>query len=175
MDKLQNEGLLSLQEKLVMLDPVFSATAEIHNPQRVARALEVYYTSGRPISSFQQHGKTERPFHQILIALDRNREDLYQRINLRMDQMLAAGLVEEAKSVEAYRGHHALQTVGYKEVYGFLDNLYSEDEMVRLLKQNSRRYAKRQLTWFRHQGDYHWFDASDYDGVVELIKAKIGQ
>lgn len=165
MRQLREDGLEFLQNDALRADPVFSATPEFNNPQRVVRALEVYYTSGRPISSFQNAHKAERPFQIISIALERERGELYQRIESRVDQMLANGLVEEAQSVMAYRDHHALKTVGYKEVFGFLDGEYNESEMIRLLKQNTRRYAKRQLTWFRHQGDYRWFQADDYAGV----------
>ncbi len=170
--RLNDEGLATLQEEIREKDPAFAATAEINNPQRVVRALEVWHTTGKPISSFQKKERAPRPFRQVLIALDRDRQKLYKRIEDRVDLMLEEGLVEEAKSVAAYRSHHALQTVGYKEVYGFLDGLYDEKEMVRLLKQNTRRYAKRQLTWFRHQGNFKWFDAGDEEGVWKLISAQ---
>lgn len=169
MKRLREEGLEHLQSEALHVDPVFSATAEFHNPQRVVRALEVFYTSGNPLSSYHSHQKTERPFRQILLALTREREELYQRIEARMDAMLARGLVEEAKQVMPYRDHQALQTVGYREVYGYLDNEYDYPEMVRLLKQNSRRYAKRQLTWFRHQGRYTWFEADEYEQVRHWV------
>lgn len=165
MRQLREDGLEYLQNEVLRADPVFSATPELYNPQRVVRALEVFYTSGRPISSYQNAHKAERPFQTIAIALERERSELYHRIESRVDQMLAAGLVEEVRGVLPYREHHALKTVGYKEVFGFLDGEYDEPEMIRLLKQNTRRYAKRQLTWFRHQGDYRWFQADDYSGV----------
>ncbi|WP_254561956.1 tRNA (adenosine(37)-N6)-dimethylallyltransferase MiaA [Dyadobacter diqingensis] len=173
-DRLLNEGLLTLQDEIRKIDLDFSATKEIHNPQRVVRALEVFQTTGIPISQYQQKNIQKRPFRQILIALDRDRASLYHRIDSRMDSMLNQGLVDEAKSVIAYRDCHALQTVGYKEVYGFLDGLYHEQEMVRLLKQNSRRYAKRQLTWFRHQGDFKWFQANEFDQILSYIKEETG-
>lgn len=171
-ERLQAEGLQVLQQEIAKIDPLFSATAEIHNPQRVIRALEVWHTTGHPISSFQHREKRTRPFHQILISLDRDREELYQRINDRIDRMLAEGLVEEAKSVLEYRHRHALQTVGYKEVYGYLDGQYDEAEMIRLLKQNTRRYAKRQLTWFRHQGNFTWFHAEAEADILSFLKEK---
>lgn len=173
-DRLLNEGLLALQEDVKKIDLDFSATKEIHNPQRVVRALEVFQTTGIPISQYQQKNSQKRPFKQILIALDRDRATLYHRIDSRMDIMLQQGLVDEAKSVMAFRDCHALQTVGYKEVYGFLDGRYNEQEMVRLLKQNSRRYAKRQLTWFRHQGDFKWFQANEFDDILAYIKEETG-
>jgi tRNA dimethylallyltransferase len=165
--RLEAEGLSALQEEIVNIDPVFAASSEFSNPQRVVRALEVFHTTGLPISSYHLKKVAERPFKTINIALDRDRTELYNRIDLRMDEMLQNGLVEEARSLVRYRAHHALQTVGYKEVYGFLDGEYNAAEMVRLLKQNSRRYAKRQLTWFRHQGNFEWFHPDNY----EVIKA----
>jgi tRNA dimethylallyltransferase len=168
--RLADEGLPVLQKEIAAVDPVFASTGEFVNPQRVVRALEVFQTTGKPISDFQQKNLNQRPFKQILLALDRERSELYKRIDLRMDMMLQQGLVEEAKQLEPYRNHHALQTVGYKEVYGFLDGLYDEAEMVRLLKQNSRRYAKRQLTWFRHQGDFKWFNPGEKDAILNYIK-----
>lgn len=169
MNRLETEGLALLQEEIRTIDPAFASTAEIHNPQRVVRALEVWHISGKPISSYKNRQTAERPFEQILIAIDRDRAELYERINQRMDHMLEQGLVEEARQVIAYRNHHALKTVGYKEVYGYLDGEYDEAEMVRLLKQNTRRYAKRQLTWFRHQGNFTWFNAGDEKGIRDFI------
>jgi len=170
--RLEDEGFPVLQREIEAVDPIFASTSEFVNPQRVVRALEVFQTTGKPISDYQQKSLNQRPFKQILIALDRERSELYKRIDLRMDMMLEQGLVEEAKQLEPYRNHHALQTVGYKEVYGFLDGLYNEAEMVRLLKQNSRRYAKRQLTWFRHQGDFKWFNPGEIDAILNYIKTK---
>ncbi|GAB2776523.1 tRNA (adenosine(37)-N6)-dimethylallyltransferase MiaA [Rhabdobacter roseus] len=168
--RLREEGLEELQAEVHRLDPDFAATAEVHNPQRVVRALEVFYTTGRPLSSFQENKKTARPFRTVLVALERERPELYGRIEQRMDAMLAEGLVEEVRGLTAYRQQHALQTVGYKEVFGYLDGDYDYHEMTRLLKQNSRRYAKRQLTWFRHQGSFRWFGADDYAGVLGYIR-----
>lgn len=174
MQKLNDNGLASLQEEVRLIDPEFAATPEIANPQRVVRALEVFHTSGTPISQFKLNNTRSRPFQPINIALDRDRAELYQRIDLRMDIMLQEGLVEEAKSVIAYREHHALKTVGYREVYSYLDGEYDEKEMVRLLKQNSRRYAKRQLTWFRHQGNFEWFHPDEYDRILEYVRRQAG-
>jgi len=174
MQKLNNNGLPLLQEEVRQIDPEFATTPELANPQRVVRALEVFYTSGMPISQFKLNNTRTRPFLPVNIALDRDRAELYQRIDQRMDIMLQEGLVEEAKSVIAYREHHALKTVGYREVYSYLDGEYDEAEMVRLLKQNSRRYAKRQLTWFRHQGNFEWFQPDEYDRILEYVRQKAG-
>ena len=171
--RLTDEGLIKLQEEVTEVDPDFAGSKEIANPQRVVRALEVFYTTGIPISKYQQKKMLNRPFKQILIALDRERSELYQRIDTRMDSMLDQGLVEEAQQLIQFREHHALQTVGYKEVFGFFDGMYEKKEMVRLLKQNSRRYAKRQLTWFKHQGDFKWFHPDDFTSVLAYIETKI--
>ncbi|GAB3315667.1 tRNA (adenosine(37)-N6)-dimethylallyltransferase MiaA [Larkinella ripae] len=172
MNRLGLEGLEPLQRQLRELDPVYAETADLQNTQRVIRALEVILSSGKPYSSFRKQasdGPVSRPFQTVFIALDRPRDELYDRIDRRMDQMLADGLVEEARSLLPFRQLTALQTVGYKEVFAYLDGDYDTAELVRLLKRNSRRYAKRQLTWFRHQADYQWFNADDYSSIREAI------
>lgn len=169
MQRLQNEGLEGLKTQLRALDPVYCAQNDLQNTQRVVRALEVCLMSGRPFSSFREKQPLARPFDIIPIALDRDRPQLYARIDARMDQMLATGLVEEVRSLVTYRNHNALQTVGYKEVFDYLDGLYDYPEMVRLLKRNSRRYAKRQITWFKHQGGFEWFGADDFEGILGKI------
>ena len=114
-----------------------------------------------------------QPFEMIKIALERPREELYARIDERMDIMLESGLEAEAKSVMDFRQHYALKTVGYREIYEYLDGEYSRDEMVRLLKRNSRRYAKRQMTWFKNQDEFHWFDAKNEEEIIEFIKSSL--
>lgn len=171
--RLEAEGLEVLQDEIMKFDPAFAAGTEFANPQRVLRALEVFHTSGVPISDYQRQKSNERNFETVLVALERDRKELYDRINTRMDVMLEEGLIEEAKGIISFRSHHALQTVGYKEVYGYLDGLYDEKEMIRLLKQNSRRYAKRQMTWFRHQGDFKWFAADAFQAVLNYIKSEL--
>ncbi|MFD2569708.1 tRNA (adenosine(37)-N6)-dimethylallyltransferase MiaA [Spirosoma soli] len=154
--RLRKEGLEVLQAELRRLDPTYAQTADLQNPVRVTRALEVCLATGQPYSSFRRQQPTERPFRSVLVALERPREELYARIDTRMDAMLTAGIVEEVRSLIPHRHLPALQTVGYQEVFPYLDGTYDYEEMVRLLKRNSRRYAKRQLTWFRNQGNYEW-------------------
>ncbi|QJD79383.1 tRNA (adenosine(37)-N6)-dimethylallyltransferase MiaA [Spirosoma rhododendri] len=168
----QQEGLAPLQEQLRQLDPVYAQTADLQNPVRVTRALEVCLSTGLPYSSFRQDKPAERPFSTVLVALDRPRPDLYTRIDTRMDQMLANGLLDEARSLYDYRHLPALQTVGYQEIFPYLDGVYGYDEMVRLLKRNSRRYAKRQLTWFHNQADYQWFAPDDEAGIRALVEER---
>ncbi|WP_031530416.1 tRNA (adenosine(37)-N6)-dimethylallyltransferase MiaA [Dyadobacter crusticola] len=172
-EKWHSQGLETLQKELAAIDPNFAGSSEISNPQRVVRALEVYYTTGTPISEYKLRNVKSRDFEPICIAVNRDRTELYNRIDKRIDLMLHDGLVEEVKSLVPYRAHQALQTVGYKEVFEFLDNKYDEAEMIRLLKQNSRRYAKRQLTWFRHQGDFKWFDVEDYSAIRGFINQQL--
>ncbi len=166
--RLQTEGLDTLQNELRRLDPVYAQSADLQNPVRVTRALEVCLTTGKPYSSFRQKQVANRPFRSVLIALERPREELYARIDARIDAMLAAGLVDEARSLLPYRHLPALQTVGYQEIFPYLDGVYDYEEMVRLLKRNSRRYAKRQLTWFRNQGNYMWVNPKEEE-VLKCI------
>lgn len=168
--RLEREGLPALQAQLQQLDPDYYATVDLQNPQRVIRALEVCLSTGQPYTSFRRNTTVKRPFQVIKIVLERDRTDLYDRINRRMDRMLAQGLVAEARSLLPFRHHNALQTVGYTEVFGFLDGQYAEAEMVRLLKQNSRRYAKRQLTWFRREEGYTWLPAADIEGLLCCVR-----
>jgi tRNA dimethylallyltransferase len=159
-NRLAKEGIESLYKELTILDPEYAEKVDEKNPQRIMRALEVCLSTGLTYTSFRKKGQLERPFQIKAICLDRPREELYQRIDERMDQMLAKGLVEEAKAFEDKQHLYALKTLGYKEVYGFLRGEYDEAEMIRLLKRNSRHYAKKQLTWFRHQSDFEWVDLS---------------
>jgi tRNA dimethylallyltransferase len=169
----QNEGLPVLLSQLDKLDPEYAAIVDRANPQRIIRGLEVCLASGKPYSSFRKKSKITRPFNIIKIGLQRNREELYTRIDARMDAMLAAGLVEEAKKLQPHQRQNALQTVGYTEVFGFLNGEYDQEEMIRLLKRNSRRYAKRQITWFSRDPDIHWFHPDDYNQIVTYITQTI--
>ncbi|MHA8068826.1 tRNA (adenosine(37)-N6)-dimethylallyltransferase MiaA [Aquirufa ecclesiirivi] len=154
MQQLSSEGIAPLWEQLQRLDPAYAAQVDQQNPQRIVRALEVCLSTSKPYSDFRKKQSADRPFQAIKICLDRPREELYARIDQRMDQMLAQGLVQEAIQYQDFQHLYALKTLGYKEVYGHLRGEYDEAEMIRLLKRNSRHYAKKQLTWFRHQGEF---------------------
>ncbi|MCX2739876.1 tRNA (adenosine(37)-N6)-dimethylallyltransferase MiaA [Pontibacter anaerobius] len=168
------QGLQPLLDKLQELDPLYFEQVDKANPQRVVRALEVCLSSGRPYSSFRSSEKQERPFYSIKIALNRDRAELYSRIDQRMDQMLAQGLQEEAKQLYPYRQHNALQTVGYKEIFDFMEGKYDWEEAVRLLKRNSRRYAKRQLTWFhKNPQEYAWFHPAQQGEIIAFINERM--
>ncbi|KAA9332708.1 tRNA (adenosine(37)-N6)-dimethylallyltransferase MiaA [Adhaeribacter soli] len=173
--RLEEEGLEVLVQELEKLDPEYYAQVDKANPQRVVRALEVCLASGKPYSWFRSQQKKERPFQIIKIGLARDREELYQRIDLRMDLMLKQGLLEEAKALLPYKNHQALQTVGYSEIFDFLEGKYDWEETVRLLKRNSRRYAKRQLTWFRKDQGFKWFEASQENEILAYIEAEMKQ
>jgi tRNA dimethylallyltransferase len=171
--RLENEGLEILANELKNLDSIYYAQVDIQNTQRVLRALEVCLATGQPFSSFRKNQKVERPFKMIKIGLERPREELYARIDKRMDLMLANGLETEAKSVMDFREHYALKTVGYREIYEHLDGDYTREEMVRLLKRNSRRYAKRQMTWFKNQDEFHWFDAKNEEEIIAFVSTAL--
>ena len=158
--ELAAHGLPHLVAELAETDPIAHARIDQQNPQRVVRALEITRATGRPFSSFHTHGPpAENPlFRNVKVALTREREELYQRINLRVEHMLTAGLLAEVESLLPYRHHHALQTVGYQEIFGFLDGDYDWAEAVRLLQRNTRRYAKRQLTWLRRDAGFQWVE-----------------
>ena len=158
--ELAAHGLPPLVAELAATDPVAHARIDRHNPQRVVRALEITRATGRPFSSFHSAGPPpENPgFRNVKVVLTRERDDLYQRINQRVEHMLAAGLLDEVRSLLPYRHHHALQTVGYQEIFGYLDDAYNWAEAVRLLQRNTRRYAKRQLTWLRRDPAYQWVE-----------------
>ncbi|MCU0470732.1 MAG: tRNA (adenosine(37)-N6)-dimethylallyltransferase MiaA [Arcicella sp.] len=172
-ERLENEGLEVLANELKNLDPTYYAQVDTQNTQRILRALEVCMATGKPFSSFRKNQKVERPFKMIKIALERPREELYARIDQRMDIMLANGLEAEAKAVIAFKEHYALKTVGYREIYEHLDGNYDRDEMIRLLKRNSRRYAKRQMTWFKNQDEFEWFDAKNEGEILNFIQKQM--
>ena len=158
--ELAAHGLPHLAAELAETDPVAHARIDRQNPQRVVRALEITRATGQPFSSFHtQSPPDENPlFRNVKVALTREREELYQRINLRVEHMLTAGLLDEVRALLPYRHHHALQTVGYQEIFGYLDGEFDWQEAVRLLQRNTRRYAKRQLTWLRRDSAYQWVE-----------------
>jgi tRNA dimethylallyltransferase len=163
----EEKGLTYLQEELKQKDEVYYHQVDLNNPQRIMRALEVCIHNNKPYSSFRTKEKKQRSFDAINILINTDREALYHRINKRVDIMMQNGLLEEVKSLYPYKHLNALNTVGYKELFDFIDNKCTLEEAVNLIKQNSRRYAKRQLTWFNHQGDFETFEPTD----LEKLKA----
>lgn len=163
----EEKGLTYLQEELKQKDEVYYHQVDLNNPQRIMRALEVCIHNNKPYSSFRTKEKKQRSFDAINILINTDREALYHRINKRVDIMMQNGLLEEVKSLYPYKHLNALNTVGYKELFDYIDNKCTLEEAVNLIKQNSRRYAKRQLTWFNHQGDFETFIPTD----LEKLKA----
>ena len=166
-------GLQSLVEQLQVLDPLTASDIDIKNERRVIRALSVCVASGRPYSSYLRQATKILPYQPILVVLERPREQLYSRINKRVDQMIADGLVKEVEQLLSYREHTALQTVGYSEIFDYLDGTLSLPEAVELIKRNTRRYAKRQMTWFRNQEDFLPWPAEDTAGLITKLHSLV--
>jgi tRNA dimethylallyltransferase len=167
------KGMEWLQAQVSSTDPEYYQQVDRQNPQRLMRALEVFRGTGLKFSSFRVKKKVTRSFQIIKIGLDRDREELYQRIDFRMDQMIASGLFDEADALFEKRHLNALQTVGYSEIFGFLDGKYDRVEAIRLLKRNSRRYAKRQLTWFRRDEEIRWFHPDQLQEISAWITTQM--
>lgn len=173
MRRLEEEGLNSLVEELRTRDEAHWRVVDRHNPARVIRALEVCIASGRPYSEQRTAPQHQRPFDIVKIGIDWPREELYERINLRVDLMMAAGLEEEARKVYPLRHLNSLQTVGYKEMFEWFDGNITREEAVELIKRNSRRYAKRQMTWFRRDESIHWIERKNIEQAWSIIKGYI--
>ena len=171
--KAAEQGIEEFQHTLKSIDPDFYQSQSIHNTQRVIRAMEIYETTGKPLSYFQQKNTEKRPFNVITIGLNMDRQALYNRINQRVDGMMRQGLLEEVKNLYAYKDKPALQTVGYAELFDYLNQKISLEEAVDKIKQNSRKYAKRQITWFKKYGQTQWFDPNDLNGILNFLSDKI--
>jgi len=172
--KLLDKGLDYLTMELEILDPTYFKSVDLKNTQRIIRALEVIEFTGERFSSFINKKKIKkRPFKMIKVGLEIDREELYRNINQRMDIMIERGLFEEAEKLYPFRNLYALQTVGYTEIFDYLDGRYNKDEAMSLLKRNSRRYAKRQLTWFKKDQSIAWFKPQDVTGIDEYISSKV--
>ena len=164
------EGLEALCEDLRRLDPEHYAIVDRQNYRRVIHALEICYQTGRTYTSFRTQRKKERPFRIVKIGLNRDREELYNRINQRVDQMMADGLLDEVKSLVNKRSTNALNTVGYKELFDYLDGRWSLDEAVERIKGNTRRYARKQLTWYKRDADMRWFHPDNITEIQNYLK-----
>ncbi len=166
------EGLQGLRRWLKQTDPQYYDLVDKANPNRMMRAMEIFLTTGKKFSALRKSSKRERPFNTIKIILDRPREELFDRINRRTLQMVEDGLVEEAWQLFGFRNYNALNTVGYKEIYAWLSNKWSLSEAIEKIKTNTRRYAKRQLTWFRRYDDAHWCHPDEKEKILGLIVDK---
>ncbi|SDH08642.1 tRNA dimethylallyltransferase [Pedobacter terrae] len=169
----EEEGLAAIQNQLAELDPEYFAKVDQQNPQRMIRGLEVYLSTGQKLSSMLSATKKERPFNIIKIGLNTDRAVLYDRINRRVDQMMADGLVDEVKSLIPFRKYNALNTVGYSELFDYLDGKLAIEDAVAAIKQNTRRFAKRQLTWFRRDEEINWFGPDQSTEIINFAENKI--
>ncbi|WP_316745881.1 tRNA (adenosine(37)-N6)-dimethylallyltransferase MiaA [Pedobacter gandavensis] len=164
--QLELEGIESIKQQLKIHDPEYYEKVDQANPQRMVRGLEFFLSTGEKLSSYQTNSKKQRPFNIIKIGLNMDRAALYQRINHRVDQMMGAGLLEEVKGLQAYRKYNALNTVGYSELFDYLDGNIPLETAVDKIKQNTRRFAKRQLTWFRRDDNTAWFEPNASKAVI---------
>ena len=168
--RLADEGLEALCEELRRLDPEHWAIVDRKNPRRVVHALEICHMTGRTYTSFRTNSRKERPFRIVKVALTLPREELYNRINSRVDQMMALGLLDEARQLLPQRHLNALNTVGYKEMFAHLDGTWTLDEAVERLKGNTRRYARKQLTWFKKDPQVKWFTPHDKEVIIRYAE-----
>ena len=171
--RLEKEGLTTLLQELKVKDPQYYDFVDKNNPRRVVHGLEICHQTGRTYSSFRVKEKKQRPFRIIKIALNRDREELYSRINRRVDEMMENGMVEEARLLLPYRSLNALNTVGYKELFRYFDGEWTMEEAIERIKGNTRRYARKQLTWYKKDNDIVWFDAAETDKVFMYLVDKL--
>ncbi len=167
-DWYRNNGLEALRERLRLIDPEYYRIADLNNPKRLLHAVEIHQMTGTPISAFRKNTVKERPFRMIKIGINQDRKILYDRINSRVEQMMDAGLLDEVRSVYPYRNLNSLNTVGYKELFAYFDGACSLDEAVDLIKRNSRKYARKQLTWYRRDADIKWFEPDQVQKIIEF-------
>jgi len=163
-------GIEYLQDKLKTADPYYYQEVDLNNPQRLIRALEVFEATGKPFSSYRKAIRNRRPFETVKIALNLPREILYDRINQRVDLMVKRGLIEEVRALLPYRHLNALNTVGYSELFDYFDGKIDLDTAISLIKQNTRRFAKRQLTWFRKDKEIKWLMADDPKLIATIVQ-----
>lgn len=169
LERYEEEGLERLCEELKLLDPDYYRVADRKNPKRVIHALEICHMTGKPYSSFRTGRPKARPFDILKIGLRREREDLYGRIDRRTERMIADGLVDEARNVMAYRHVNALNTVGYKEIFRYLDGSWTLETAVEKIKRNTRVYSRKQMAWLRRDESIHWFHPDEADAIKKLI------
>lgn len=172
-NRYEEKGLEYLSNELRLLDPEYYRQADIKNPKRVMHALEICYMTGKPYSSFRIGKNRTRPFNIIKIGLKRERDELYERINKRVDTMIENGLIEEAKKLYHLRNHNSLNTVGYKEIFKVLDGEWDLPFAIEKIKQNTRIYSRKQMTWYRRDEEVTWFHPDDIDNILSFIDRSI--
>lgn len=171
--ELSQNGIEKLQNELLQRDPQHHMFMDINNPQRLVRALEVCRHTGKTYTSFRKRVAKSRSFEVIKIGMTANREEIYKRINQRVDQMISAGLLDEVKSLTTVKNLNALQTVGYKELFEYLDDTTDLATAIENIKRNTRRFAKRQMTWFNKDSEIQWFDIEQLDAAISFVTASI--
>ncbi|MBM3421132.1 MAG: tRNA (adenosine(37)-N6)-dimethylallyltransferase MiaA [Bacteroidetes bacterium] len=172
--KLRDEGIESLRSELRIVDPDHYNRVDLKNPRRLLRALEIFATTGKPYSAFLTRQKQKRDFRTVLTGIMPPRDELYSRIDRRVDEMMAAGLEDEAYGLLPLRHANALQTVGYRELFEYFDGRISKEEAVGLIKRNTRRYARRQITWWSGNSDIKWFGTADPSPVLDYLRNEAG-
>ena len=172
MEKYEKEGLERLCAELKLLDPEYYSIVDLKNPKRVIHALEICYMTGKTYTSFRTGNKKQRPFNIIKIGLCRDREELYECINKRVDIMINDGLVDEVKSVYQYKDLNSLNTVGYKEIIQYLEGNCTLDFAIEKIKQNSRIYSRKQMTWFKRDNDIKWFHPDNENEIMNFIETE---
>ena len=173
--QLNEEGIKSIKTELQKVDPIYFFEVDQNNPQRMIRGLEVFHSTGQRLSALRSKTKKPRNFNVIKIGLNTDRKKLYEKINDRVDIMIADGLLEEVISLKEFRNLNALKTVGYNELFEHLDGKISLRQAIDAIKQNTRRFAKRQLTWFRKDEDINWFEPTDEEKILQFLKARLAQ
>jgi tRNA dimethylallyltransferase len=169
----EKNGIEYLRHELLKHDPEYYKIVDLKNQKRLIRALEIFYQTGKPFSQFRKNQAVERNFDTIKIGIDLDRNILYERINSRVDKMIKNGLVEEAYDTYQYRNLPALKTIGYKELFEFIEKKRSLEDSIELLKKNTRNFARRQLTWFRRYEDAKWFDLSEQNEISKYIESSL--
>jgi len=170
-----NEGIESLRRDLKILDPVSYSKIDLRNPKRIQKAIEITIMTGKPYSSFLTSPEKKRDYEIIRIALDIDRKELYKRINERVLGMMENGLEEEARKVYPFRNYNALNTVGYKELFLYFDGKMTRDEAIAAIQANTRRYARKQITWFRREPSYKWFNPEELEMIISYISDHVGK
>ena len=173
MQRLETEGLDQLRNELRLLDPEYYKEVDLKNTKRILHALEICLMTGKSYSVFRTKTKKERPFNILKIGLQRDRNELYERINRRVDEMVAGGLTEEARKVYPLKGLNSLNTVGYKELFNYFDGVWTLDFALEKIKQNSRIYSRKQMTWFKRDPEIKWFHPDNEEAVVEYLNGRI--
>ncbi len=168
---LEEKGIKFLQDRLKKIDPVYYKEVDIFNPQRIIRALEVFESTGKTFSSLRTNIKKQRPFNIVKIGLNTDRNIVYERINLRVDQMIKDGLIEEVEGLKSFRHLNPLNTVGYSEIFNYLDGKSNREEAIEKIKQNTRRFAKRQLTWFKKSEDIKWYKPDELEPIIQHLNS----